>query len=66
MALSQLLRSVKFANVQHVLNAPSAQNVEPVIAATVIADAIVTVETHAEIIASHTAAAEQLLQMVNS
>jgi hypothetical protein len=54
---------VKFANVQHVLSAP---NVEPVTVEIVIADATVTVEIHAVIIASHTAAAEQLLQMVNS
>jgi hypothetical protein len=53
---------VKFANVQHVLSAP---NAEPVTVATVIADAIVTVEIHAVITVSHTVAVEQLLQMVN-
>jgi hypothetical protein len=54
---------VKFANVQH---AQSATNAEPVTAATVIVDATVIVEIHAVITVSHTAAAEQLLQMVNS
>jgi hypothetical protein len=59
MALSQLLRSVKFVNVQLAQNVPSAQNAALAIVVTVIADAIAIVEIHAEITVSHTVAAEQ-------
>jgi hypothetical protein len=56
MALSQLLRSAKFANAQLAPNALSAAHA---IVVTVIADAIATAEIHAVITVSHTAAAEQ-------
>ena len=65
MALSQSLRSAKFANVLLALNVQSELNAVLAIAAKEIAVEIVAVKIHVEIIVSHNAAAEPTLQMEN-
>jgi hypothetical protein len=65
MALSQSLRSAKFANVLLALNVQSVLSAVLAIVAIEIAAEIVAVKIHVEIIVSHTAAAEPSLQMEN-